>query len=837
MANHLFLDERFRESSGFKGRGAPVKWKAPDRDRHSYGGYLRGRLDAAWREAEVRRTAISALTIPQPLGVYLSFRLVEKSENQLKKLERMPQDLAKQGVRLRNVHHQEIDGQPYLSATVWVPNAKRGFFLRKIESYLDPEKDSEKTGAPSNRDLIACIEDIQASMLEAFWPEYDAAHIPDDNADWCEVWLASETEGADVEARFRRLAAQLEIEVPDRRILFPERVVLVALADRSQLTQLITMSDDIAELRAAHECAGFWMRESSVEQEEWVRDLLNRLTAPGSGAPSVCLLDHGVNRAHPLLELACDRDDCLAVEASWGSDDHDPRGHGTKMAGLLVYGRLESLLGSSQPVLLSHYLESVKLLPPPDQGSNPKDLWGHFTQRAAYTIETVKPERSRVFCTSVTATDDRARGRPSSWSGAIDGLTSGAQDGHRRLFVAAAGNVRDEEMWLRYPESNLTDSIHDPAQAWNVLTVGAYTDKVQFDPLTYPDHQPLAQAGDLSPYSTTSMDWAKTWPVKPDIVLEGGNILRAPDGTITGCDDLDILSTAKSHTLKPLGTIWATSAAAAQAAWMAGRIQAKYPSAWPETLRGLLVHSSAWTDAMLANRKPGKTKDARRQLLQTVGFGVPSLDRALSCGGSSLTLISEQEIQPFRLDGTTPKCNEMHLHRLPWPTEALFDLPPNARARVRVTLSYFVEPSPGEVGWKYRYRYQSHGLRFKMIKPGEPEPDFVRRVNAEMAQDDDDEAQETNGRKQTDDRWLIGPQTCSRGSLHSDMWEGATAADVADCNLIAVHPVIGWWRERKHLGKVEKTARYSLIVTIETPEEEVDIYTAVENMVAVPITV
>jgi len=36
---------------------------------------------------------------------------------------------------------------------------------------------------------------------------------------------------------------------------------------------------------------------------------------------------------------------------------------------------------------------------------------------------------------------------------------------------------------------------------------------------------------------------------------------------------------------------------------------------------------------------------------------------------------------------------------------------------MRITLSYFVEPSPGEVGWKDRYRYASHGLRFELNGP------------------------------------------------------------------------------------------------------------------------
>jgi hypothetical protein len=40
--------------------------------------------------------------------------------------------------------------------------------------------------------------------------------------------------------------------------------------------------------------------------------------------------------------------------------------------------------------------------------------------------------------------------------------------------------------------------------------------------------------------------------------------------------------------------------------------------------------------------------------------------------------------------------------------------------------------------------------------------------------------------------------------------------------------VVGWWRERPHLGRFDRRARYSLIVSIRTPVEEIDIYTPVE---------
>ena len=97
-----------------------------------------------------------------------------------------------------------------------------------------------------------------------------------------------------------------------------------------------------------------------------------------------------------------------------------------------------------------------------------------------------------------------------------------------RLLVVSAGNINNPNAWAEYPNSNSTESIHDPAQAWNALTVGAYTN---LDRITEPDandYQPIAPAGGLSPFSTTSSTWQPQWPMKPDVVFEGGN--AAKDG-------------------------------------------------------------------------------------------------------------------------------------------------------------------------------------------------------------------------------------------------------------------------------------------------------------------
>src|SRR5262249_33698056 len=118
---------------------------------------------------------------------------------------------------------------------------------------------------------------------------------------------------------------------------------------------------------------------------------------------------------------------------------------------------------------------------------------------------------------------------PSSWSAAIDATTSGYNDGQRRLMILCAGNTL-RGVRGNYPNSNQTDSIHDPAQAWNALTIGGYTEKAIVDQMRYGGWQPLAGAGLLAPCSCTSMTWKGTkWPIKPDLVLEAGNMAKHAD--------------------------------------------------------------------------------------------------------------------------------------------------------------------------------------------------------------------------------------------------------------------------------------------------------------------
>jgi hypothetical protein len=193
-------------------------------------------------------------------------------------------------------------------------------------------------------------------------------------------------------------------------------------------------------------------------------------------------------------------------------------------------------------------------------------------------------------------------------------------------------------------------------------------------------------------------------------------------------------------------------------------------------------------------------------------------------------MIIEGEIQPYeKKQGSSPKMKEMHLHTLPWPESVLQTLE-NKMVKVRITLSYFIEPGPGQKGWKNKYRYSSCGLRFDMKRPNETLEQFQQRIKNLMRYDN---YQNTNT---TDNHWYLGSKNRDVGSVHSDVWED-TAINLAQSGIIAVYPVVGWWRERTALKKFNSKIPYSLVVTLETPEENIDLYTPIMTKIASRVTV
>jgi hypothetical protein len=776
------------------------------------------------------------MQLPDDLGTTLTLELRPARLMDLATIE-----WRREGIEVLN--SRVIEDREYV--TVFVPPRGLQAFQKRVEEYLEKET---KKGKPKNANLINLIESFRDAAFTEFWT--DVAPPPDPQAppQWFQLWLRLDQSPDHTRTRFIEEAANWDIEIETGFLNFPGRVVVAVRTTRATLEQAVGILDLIAEIRAVATTAEFYLKHlTPADQVEWVRNLVARLQLPPpANANYVTLLDTGVNLGHPLLQGSVAAADLHAFDATWHGTDH--LGHGTEMAGLSLFGNLTCPLESNEPHAIPHRLESVKILPP--TGQNAPHLYGSIMFGAARLVEQANPGRRRTFAMMTTETG-RSKGLPTEWSASLDALAygvpsheeiegvegneGGEKDPTPRLFIIATGNV-PWPRWHDYPAVNDTWPVESPAQAWNVLSVGAYTRLADLDTSTYPEWTPIAPLGALSPCSSTSLIWNSAWPFKPDVVAEGGNGCLAPgNNTVVGPESLRVLTT--SH--EPLNALLAesgdTSGSTAEVARLAAHLDARYPEHWPETQRALIVHGARYTQAMRASLPLPIRKPDIEALLRRFGYGAIT-DRALFSTAQRPTLVLQERITPYRRDGNDVTLSDINMHALPWPAAELSALG-GLDVALRVTLSYFIEPNPSRRGWQSKFRYQSHGLRFDVKAATETDERFSQRINLierlAAAGDDGPESMPNPDR----DGWFLGSQLRSRGSLHSDVWRG-TAADLAEKSHIAVFPVGGWWKDWKGATRPDRSVRYALIVSIEIPETtDVDIYTPIANQIGVPVAI
>jgi hypothetical protein len=819
MKKHLILRNNSETEKFTNPQGGGSGFDLPPRNRNVHSQNLLNQI------SKIRENVANVeQLLPFQNGYYAEIKGEPNFSLNLKSIEADGREL----VSVKTVDNTEI-------ATIFLDEAKLSKLEEKIERYqvedsIRLKKDGTESRKAKNKSLVESISNINIASIRSLWT--DETTFPNENQTirW-EVWLRAgenEEERNQILNVFREATYEAQIQISSKEIRFPESTVVLVQATARQISQILYPLNILSELRKAVDTADFFLGLGRDEEQAWVDDAVNRIEPPSAEAPAVCLLDTGVNYEHPLLNTAMDSTEMDAYNPNWLITDH--HGHGTGMAGLSLYSDLTEMLALANQISLQHRIESVKILPP--FGENPTELYGEITKECIARAEIFAPNRNRVICLPVTSIQHRFRGIPSSWSAMIDEISSASNEENKksRLFFISAGNVNPNEC-VNYPNSNFTDEIHNPAQSFNAVTVGAFTDKIIIDENS-PDFgdNPLAPKGGLCPYSTTSLTWKDEWANKPDIVMEGGNLVGNPHMPFQTAS-LRLLTTNSDWQNRYLTDFGETSASTALASRIGALIFAEYPNFRAETVRGLIIHSANWTQQM-KSEYPNNNQTDKRNLLRCYGYGVPSLDQALNSANNSVTLVLEESLQPFIKEGSnSAKINEMNLHKLPWATEVLQELG-ELEIEMRVTLSYFIEPNPSGKGYKNKHRYTSHQLKFTTIKRDENIDDFRKRINKAAREDNE----EFNARGGDSDGWFIGSKLRHKGSVHSDIWKG-TAADLATKNVIAVFPVGGWWKELKRQEKWNSVANYSLLVSIKTQDTEVDIYTPIRNQIMIPIEV
>jgi hypothetical protein len=626
--------------------------------------------------------------------------------------------------------------------------------------------------------------------------------------------------------QINRQLQKLNHPIP-QEFLATEEIVFFVRLSFEQLRDVIAAVDCVCEFDLAPSDIRDWLLFNEQPARQ-IRDF--KLTSPAEDAPSIVLLDTGIATKHPLLANAILSSGSVVPNEDSAEDTH---GHGTLMAGVGLHGdELGSAIeaGAATP---PHWIQSVRLLVAPAAGSAAEDkrsFWPQLTTAAVEQAETadIRRSRPRVFAlaTSYAVTPIE----PTYWSHAIDRLAFNYGNG--RLLCVAIGNadVADLRLIHGYPTLNLEQKVQEPAQAANAITVGAFTNKVAMPPeKIYAEAKPVAPVGGISPHTSAG---AVSRAVKPDVLMEGGNI--GFDGQLadTGIETLTTLTTAREFLTKPLGSICQTSEATARGARFAASVWQAEPNLRPATVRGLLVHAASWTPAM---HEQFPNLDER---LAICGWGVPDLEFASACATDRATVIFEDEmpnavrvVEPKKQTGTSADSNAtetkfkrvVKLFRFPVPEDVLL-ADPDRIVELRVTLSYFPEPNT------FR-RQVSHGLdlTWDMQGPAETEAAFISRIN-KLARGELAGASAKKKTKTFD--WNLRTTRRSRGTVQSDRWEGP-ASYLAGPKMLAVVPVLGWWERRPALR--EMTMPFSLIVSVRA--DGLDIYNTIRAAVESEIEV
>jgi hypothetical protein len=604
---------------------------------------------------------------------------------------------------------------------------------------------------------------------------------------------------------------------------------------KDQLEALLAATDCIREVDLAPPPLRDLKLLDDVTSQD-IRDFT--LDPPAPDAAAIVLLDTGIATGHPLLEAAILSATTAGPEIPVPDDTH---GHGTKMAGVALYPDLGAALERGGAGA-RHWLQSSRLVVNPGTGTASEEnyeKWPILTLGAVRSAENADPRaRNRAFVLAVTRSMQDSQLEklgPTLWSHAIDQIAY--HDGRGRLLLVSAGNARMEQ-WLvlaeGYPELQLSEKVHEPAQAANAVTVGAFTARVALPPgdVDYAEAKVVAaRPFGISPFTSCGIV-DKESSIKPDIVMEGGNLATSGPLFDSAVPTLCTLTTSHRHARdRPLGQTSMTSEATARAGRLAAEIWEIEPKLRPETVRALMVHSASWTPEM--REQFGSVADR----LRACGYGVPDERLASHCGRDRATVVIEDampnavvEEEPRKKPPrrSTTKATEprerrkVKLYRFPIPEELLVD--GDAEVELRVTLSYFTEPN------KFGRRV-FHGLDLKwdMQGPQESERQFLQRIN-KLQRPAESDGTPSKAPSTRSFPWDIGIQLRSRGTVQSDRWRGKMSSLAGD-KLIAILPVLGWWNQRRMLATREM--RFSLIVSVFGP----NVYSIIKPHVELPVEI
>lgn len=694
---------------------------------------------------------------------------------------------------------------------------------KKIYQYAKEKTNSEKNPRPKNEDLVASVSGILIPDYTKLISQ-ELLDSPDTN-----YWVELEAKGGEFKSeQINKISIK---KMTDYKKLF-NLPVLESYKTNERLYFFTKLSaNQIIQICSETECEVFiyHAKKASVGYRNWLtfkvpqKDLTENIknvliNPPSKNASVVTILDSGIAEEHPLLSgfvnYACS---VIPSDNSVG----DWHGHGTQMAGTVLYNDLSKILEAGL-YNGEYFLESATIYHPAT--SNDEKYWPVLMNNAIEKIEENNSNAKRVYITAVT--NENPPGEVHTrWSQSLDKLAYGDGNKSRLLCVSIGNTKKCLASGYVYKDTNLEETIDDPAQSINALTIGAYTELTDIIPVHAGKYQPVAEKHNFSPF-TRANDF-ELYPIKPEIVFEGGNA-ACDKFSPSEMDSLSLLTTCKDFTKGQfLSTFNGTSCSTALAGQFIAKLINNYPDYKPETIRGLVVHSAKWSNKM--NAFFPSNANGKNEKLALCGYGIPNLDYALNCTNKKATIVIEDIIRND-IDG---EGRFVKYFKLPFP-KYLYQKDLNAEVAVSMTLSYFAEPN--ETAYAIKSKYRGLDLSFDIQRTNEKLEEFKTRCNGTYREKYKKANQGKKFKIEAKDyNWEIGKQRREKGTIQSDRFK-VNISEINEDSYIGVFGQPGWWDKEKQRRKGKM--HFSLIVTVELNSQiDMDIYNYIEQKVAVPIPV
>lgn len=553
----------------------------------------------------------------------------------------------------------------------------------------------------------------------------------------------------------------------------------------------VTLPPDVAYLPGSAEAEG---EDADLE-----------ILPPDEDAPKVCVIDSGIEEGHRWLDPAIDKASSRCFLPEREPDDVAdyvfPRGHGTRVAGAVLYPREVPKAGEFQPIA---WIQNARVLD--DENHLPVTLPAECYLTDVVSHFGVGDGATKIFNHSISESKPCESRRMCSWAAKIDDLVHR----HDLLFVQISGNIGTNDIFAslqggdNHPAQLLQDNakVASPGQSLHALTVGSVSHAIVYDS----QRQSFARHLDF-PSAFTRTGYSPLWNiVKPEVVEYGGDRLRETPlsrSMPTTHETATELIASSFHGAPAISSDdVGTSFAAPKVAHIAAHIQQLFPHASPQLYRALIVQSARWPE--------WTENDADAdEVLRLIGYGIPSLERATTNAAHRITLITA--------DAKEIWSKQYHLYSIPIPEEirrAALEVP----IRIDVTLAYTACPRRTR---SRRTGYLETWLDWRSICRGEPLSNFKNRM------------QGGDSRSYPGIPWKIhqsgqyGDVEINRnqGSIQKD-WAVIESNQLPEDFAIAVRAHVGW--NHKEGGGL---ARYCLAVSFEALDSELPIYSAIETAV------